>query len=421
MPERSVRHTYICGCGRFEYPIFTWQLEKVGERPENLGQKHVLESDRAPPLDCHNLQIYRSTSRQLCVDATTSTGTILWPVSSDSSGNIPRSLSPKHAVRCFYYSKAITCFTRAWKRPASRQKGKKQSKNWSTPSRVLSAKDRVHTTPENPLILPSNSRAAKSPHSSECASQHEHFIFIAHSPGHQDIQDIPSSEGTGVTMQLYEIPAPSFPVHQVDTFPVIQVDTFPVQVDAFEEHDRTQVRLTKHINELSHSRWPARNNIPPTERVSKPIRMRIRYTCHRCKTSFGHDKECNSCRHRRCARCDRHPSRKVKPTPDVQDTTSTPVAHVKEALPAASEPVVLDSFCTCHECQTVLEVEVQECPSCQHTICEKCHTEARLQSLDTFHGVLISSTEEERISQPEEQKLPPDSTAAEEEQPTMSR
>jgi hypothetical protein len=207
-------------------------------------------------------------------------------------------------------------------------------------------------------------------------------------------------------MQLYEAPAES---------------SRTIEVDTCDSCDTTQVLLAKTNFDLAHPRWPARNIIP-VERVSKPIRMRVRYTCHRCKTSFGHSRECNSCRHRRCARCDRYPARRTRPNPDSDAPTSTPAAPVEEVVAEESGLILVDSFCTCHECQTVIEVEVEECPNCHHTICAECHTEAQLQSIDEPNVDLTPLTEEEeRISQPEEQKLPPDSSTAEEEQPTVSR
>lgn len=189
-----------------------------------------------------------------------------------------------------------------------------------------------------------------------------------------------------------------------------------IEADTSDSHDMDQILLAKSNLDIAQPRWPARN-IPPVERVSRPIRLRVRYTCHQCKTSFGHEKECNSCRHRRCARCDRYPPRKPRPNHDSYAPTSTPAAPVEEAAPEIPEPIAADSFCTCHECQTVLEVEVEECPNCHHTICEKCHKEARLQSVD----MTSPAEEEERKAQPEEQKLPPDSNTAEEQPPTISR
>jgi hypothetical protein len=207
-------------------------------------------------------------------------------------------------------------------------------------------------------------------------------------------------------MQLYDIPTITRPT---------------IQVDNLDSSDRTPTMLTKWTFGLEQSSWPARN-MRSVERVSRPIRMRVKYTCHHCKTTFGHDKECNSCRHRRCARCDRYPARKVRPNPDNQAPTSTSAAPAEEVPPQESEPTVTESFCTCHECQTVIDVEVQECPNCQHTICEKCYTEARLQIVDSPNGYLVTSTdEEERICPPDEQKLPPDSSATEEEPPAVSR
>jgi len=47
-------------------------------------------------------------------------------------------------------------------------------------------------------------------------------------------------------------------------------------------------------------------------RVEKQIRMRIRYSCHRCQTTFGATFICTRCEHHRCKRCPRHPPKKPK-------------------------------------------------------------------------------------------------------------
>jgi len=47
-------------------------------------------------------------------------------------------------------------------------------------------------------------------------------------------------------------------------------------------------------------------------RKEKPIRMRVRRTCHKCNATFGVDKECPSCQHSRCTKCARYPPKRTE-------------------------------------------------------------------------------------------------------------
>lgn len=57
---------------------------------------------------------------------------------------------------------------------------------------------------------------------------------------------------------------------------------------------------------------------PPTKirRVEKPVRLRVHWTCHECRTQFGIEKTCIECGHRRCRDCTRHPPKRVKQMSD---------------------------------------------------------------------------------------------------------
>ncbi len=101
-----------------------------------------------------------------------------------------------------------------------------------------------------------------------------------------------------------------------------------------------------------------------TERVQKTIRMRVRYTCHTCNTTFGHDKVCISCQHPRCTKCIRYPPRKSKDT------------RKQAASKAPTGPQMPDNKCACHECQTGFGIAAEECPNCHHKICKRCLKEA---------------------------------------------
>lgn len=97
--------------------------------------------------------------------------------------------------------------------------------------------------------------------------------------------------------------------------------------------------------------------LQPVERVYRPIRMRVRYTCHNCSTIFGHDKTCINCQHRRCTLCVRYPKKKDKKLESQPETATS------------AEPLGPKA---CHECQTSYEDGTEACPNCHHQICDKC-------------------------------------------------
>jgi len=131
---------------------------------------------------------------------------------------------------------------------------------------------------------------------------------------------------------------------------------------------------------------------PVTEsapRVEKSVRMRIHRTCHRCQTSFGHDRLCSNCQHTRCKKCPGFPGSKPK---------------VKKGKGAAAGGIMVDDGAakgddtltmphrttgkvmtrrlpsqrvrrTCHECQTFFTGKAIQCENCQHTRCAKCPRE----------------------------------------------
>ncbi|KIV93981.1 hypothetical protein PV10_05148 [Exophiala mesophila] len=122
---------------------------------------------------------------------------------------------------------------------------------------------------------------------------------------------------------------------------------------------KAQAIFAKYNLELNEADWDHRPKVP-YERVEKNIRMRVRYTCHNCSASFGRDKVCSSCQHRRCKKCTRHPPAKDK------TKSSASKAGATQAAPTAKPALA------CHECQTSFTLGAEECTNCQHTICERC-------------------------------------------------
>jgi hypothetical protein len=73
---------------------------------------------------------------------------------------------------------------------------------------------------------------------------------------------------------------------------------------------------------------------PNTEklRVEKKIRMRVRYTCHRCSTHFGRHYICSKCEHGRCRDCHKFPDkrRRLEEPRDVGIEQSSSEQHQPE-------------------------------------------------------------------------------------------
>ena len=121
------------------------------------------------------------------------------------------------------------------------------------------------------------------------------------------------------------------------------------------------------------------------DRIHKPIRMRVHRTCHRCKTTFGPDKTCPGCQHRRCTKCPRYPVKKPKkqkaeastafverrdspepPPPGPPKRTKRDYTNVhRPARPGVSR--------FCHKCETQFDLPNQStCQNCGHNRCTRC-------------------------------------------------
>jgi hypothetical protein len=148
---------------------------------------------------------------------------------------------------------------------------------------------------------------------------------------------------------------------------------------------RVEAIFARYNLELDETEWDRRPKVP-LERVHKNIRMRVRYTCHNCSTTFGRDRVCVGCQHRRCTRCSRYPPRKDKPKvlQSVADS-ALPQHQINASRPSADGG-------TCHECQTGFEIYVDECPNCHHKICERCIHQASI-TVEPSQNVPSESTQ----------------------------
>lgn len=133
--------------------------------------------------------------------------------------------------------------------------------------------------------------------------------------------------------------------------------------------NKAQAIFAKYNLELSEADWDMRPKVP-YERVAKNIRMRVRYTCHNCSTTFGHERVCVGCQHRRCTKCSRYPPKKDK-SKDAKAGMAAPSGAPLDSSQTKNEAA-------CHECQTGFNLGTEECPNCHHKICERCLQEATI-------------------------------------------
>ncbi|CAH0021944.1 unnamed protein product [Clonostachys rhizophaga] len=132
-------------------------------------------------------------------------------------------------------------------------------------------------------------------------------------------------------------------------------------------------------------------------RVNKPIRMRVRRTCHRCEANFTTTKECPSCQHTRCVKCTRYPPRRTEEEKIAsRERRAELIRTQKENAPLIvdyridQKPVVLKKPSktggqdliykkprqrvrrNCHECARLFPPGSKTCEGCGHIRCTDC-------------------------------------------------
>ena len=197
---------------------------------------------------------------------------------------------------------------------------------------------------------------------------------------------------------------------------------------------RAQKLFAKYGIKYEPSNIPAESrSSDDVRRIEKPIRIRIHWTCHECKTSFAVSRTCTNCGHRRCRDCPRSPAKRVRevmetaqqqkeqdkqpptepkkqrqtmtvpPAASCESTSSPPVLQTAESLesehedtrtsedaeaidnqyliqhtPRSEMQLILRPMAqivqrTCHECQTHFKSALEtECRKCGHTKCNLC-------------------------------------------------
>ena len=135
-------------------------------------------------------------------------------------------------------------------------------------------------------------------------------------------------------------------------------------------------------------------------RVEKPIRMRVRRTCHKCGVVFGAARECPGCEHVRCTKCARHPPRRTDEEKAASRVKRAAIIKAnKENAPiiadyridaAKKEDIVLRRARkaevqdlvykkprqrirrNCHQCGTLFVKGSKDCEKCGHVRCSDC-------------------------------------------------
>jgi hypothetical protein len=183
-----------------------------------------------------------------------------------------------------------------------------------------------------------------------------------------------------------------------------QISTAPVYIRGVDSQERSRRLFAKYGFGVEAQEWMpsvAGSTVPPRVlRVEKPIRMRVRYTCHLCETSFGVEKNCKMCNHRRCDECPRNPPKRNKQKDDgnkenIAKADSDPdnenvwgsrkrgnqeslrtvqqrTGGTSTAVSEGPEPVVQQLQYYCHHCSGEIDHMAQLCSSCGHLRCSQC-------------------------------------------------
>lgn len=149
--------------------------------------------------------------------------------------------------------------------------------------------------------------------------------------------------------------------------------------------------------DIKPNEWQAAVPDDTVLRMDKPIRMRVRRTCHRCNATFSSAKECPSCQHVRCTKCARYPPKRTEAEIIAsREKRAALIKANKENAPIIpdwdldrKEPILKRPSKTggqdlvykkprqrvrrtCHECQTMFMTGTKTCGNCGHIRCTDC-------------------------------------------------
>ncbi|KAI9795570.1 MAG: hypothetical protein M1833_006970 [Piccolia ochrophora] len=190
------------------------------------------------------------------------------------------------------------------------------------------------------------------------------------------------------------------------------------------QQERARALFEKYGFTLEPSEWalPSREQV---ERVEKPIRMRVHRQCHRCQTTFGVDKVCAQCTHKRCKKCPRYPVKKPKQALDKGKSAGTmgtiteagkPKVRGKGKLELTMPPktggqdrvrkeIKQRITRTCHKCEKQFDRGEKLCTSCNHNRCTLCPREpAKLHKYPNGYPGDAQPSEDERELVPKKER-----------------
>jgi hypothetical protein len=151
------------------------------------------------------------------------------------------------------------------------------------------------------------------------------------------------------------------------------------------QQERARVLFAKYGLTLESHEWISTPAQPiNVQRVEKPIRMRVHRSCHHCGTTYGSDKVCDKCEHKRCKKCPRYPKKKSpveKDNAKTKEKELTEKPRKKKLLTITSksgeervyQPVKQRVRRSCHKCDSLyIPPTSTVCEKCRHVRCTKC-------------------------------------------------
>lgn len=179
----------------------------------------------------------------------------------------------------------------------------------------------------------------------------------------------------------------------------LEQDAKPVIQWSEVQQERARALFAKYGLSLEPEEWMSPRNLE-VQRVEKPIRMRVRRTCHRCQTTFGSDRVCVNCQHVRCKDCPRYPLARTTEEKEARALAKAKGKQAEQPLESVAAnidntktrqkpaPITMASRTggqdlvhkpikqrvrrTCHQCQTLFKGTSTQCESCGHTRCKIC-------------------------------------------------
>lgn len=149
--------------------------------------------------------------------------------------------------------------------------------------------------------------------------------------------------------------------------------------------------------ELKASEWQTTAPDDTVLRVDKPIRIRIRRTCHSCSATFAAANECPDCEHVYCSQCRRYPPRRAEADRlSGRERRDSLIRSNRENPPLIADFFHHDSRVvlrrpsktggpdlirrkprqrvrrTCHECRALFMTGDNKCAACGHMRCTDC-------------------------------------------------